>query len=134
MANLASRKRNSVAFTEGAWKTPDPDMDLRIKTRGFTDEYHDLQAAKQRKAAKGFGGDTSKLPVALTRSINIECLIKCCLLDVQMTDDDGNTVTFDEFCDAIRDPDYVDLANAAFSAAGMVTSERESDVKEAEGN
>jgi len=135
MANLSSFKRNSVAFLEGAWKRPDPERpDFEIRTRGFTDRYHDLQAAKQRKAAKGFGGDVNKLPVATTRRINIDCLIAECLLDVKLTDDDKQPVTFEEFCEALRDPDQVDLQNAAFTAAGMVTNERAADAKEAAGN
>ncbi|WP_376959634.1 hypothetical protein ABNQ39_06930 [Azospirillum sp. A26] len=134
MANLASLKRSSTALTTGAWKRPDPDLDLQILTRGYTDEYQDAQASKQRKAAKGFGGDPEKLPVALKRSINIECLIKHCLIDVKMKDDDGAPVTFEEFCDTIRDPDFSELATAAFTAAGMVSADREADAKEAEGN
>lgn len=134
MANLASYKRNSKVKAEGVWKQPDPDRDLRIKSRGYPDEYHDLQAAKQKKAAKGFGGDTSKLPVAMTRKINVECLIATSLIDVEMKDDDGNAVTFEEFCDALRDPDNVDLINLAFASANMADSEREDDLKEASGN
>ncbi|KAA0576675.1 hypothetical protein [Azospirillum sp. Sh1] len=134
MANLASRKRSTAAYTTGVWKRPDLDMDLEILTLGMGDEYLDMQAAKQRKAAKGFGGDTEKLPAALKRKINIECLIACCLRDARFKDDDGAEVSFEEFCDLIRDPEYPDLSNAAFTAATMATSDRESDAKEAEGN
>lgn len=135
MANLSSFKRNSVAFLEGAWKRPDPERpEFRILTRGFTDRYHDLQSAKQRKAAKSFGGDVNKLPVATTRHINIECLIAECLIGVELKDDDDHPVTFEEFCEALQDPDQVDLQNSAFTAAGMVTNERAADTKEAAGN
>lgn len=134
MANFSSLKRNPTAFKEGAWKHPDPDMDLEIQTRGLTDAYYDRQAAKHRKAAKSFGGDVDKLPLAMKRRLNIECLIAECLLDVKMKDDDGKDVTFEEFCEAILDPDCVDLANAAFTAATMVSNERNADAKELVGN
>ncbi|MBP2302520.1 hypothetical protein [Azospirillum picis] len=134
MANLASRKRSSTAYTAGVWKRPDPDMDLQILTLGMGDDYLDMQAAKQRKAAKGFGGDTEKLPAAMKRKINIECLIACCIRDVKFKDDDGNDVSFEEFLEFLRDPEYPDISNAAFTAATMATADREADAEEAEGN
>lgn len=133
MANLKSFKRAS-SFKDGAWKKPDADRDLEILTRGLTEAYYDAQESRQRKAAKGFGGDVSQLPIALKRKINVECLIDKCLMEVRLKDDDGKDVSFDEFCDAIRDPDCVDLYNAAFTAAAMVSSDRASDAEEATGN
>ena len=135
MAKLSQFKRNTKAFTEGTWKRPDPGSDLEILSRGYTDTYYDAQASKQRAAAKGFNGDTEKLPVAIKRRINIDCLIAHVLVDVRgLEGEDGKPVSFATFCDLIRDPDYSDLANAAFAAASMVTNEREADLADTEGN
>jgi uncharacterized protein YukE len=126
MANLASRKRNSTAYTSGVWKRPDPDMDLEILTLGMGDEYLDMQAAKQRKAAKGFGGDTEKLPAAMKRKINIECLIACCLRDVKFNDDDGNPVSFAEFCEFLRDPEWAGALDSGFNTWLATSADRAS--------
>ena len=135
MRKISAFKKNPAVQAEGVWKRPDAGEDLEIKSRGFTDEYTDAQAAKQRQAAKGFGGDTEKLPAALKRKINVECLIKHSLVDVRgLEDDAGKSVKFDAFCEMLRSGDYPALVSAAFMAAALASDERESDLKEALGN
>ncbi|CAO3446621.1 hypothetical protein [Azospirillum argentinense] len=134
MANLNSLKRSEKATTEGVWKRPSLDIDLEVLCRARGDSFHDKQASRQRKAAVSFGGDAEKLPVAMKRKINTRTLIDECLVDVKFNDDDGNPVSFEEFCELILSSDYPDLTTAAFTAVEMATGEREADTKEAVGN
>ncbi|MBB3264056.1 hypothetical protein FHW79_001671 [Azospirillum sp. OGB3] len=135
MAKLSSFKRDTTAFNDGDWVRPDPGEDFEIRTRGLGDAYADAQAAKQRRAAKGFGGDAEKLPVAMKRRINVECLIDHALLDVRgLEHDDGRSVSFSEFCDMLRSDEYPTLVAAAFTAATMVGDAQRADVEDAAGN
>jgi hypothetical protein len=136
MAKLSAFKTDSKAIHEGEWiRVGEEYDDLDIRTRGFTDAYFDAQAAKQRKAAVGFGGDVSKLPSALRRQINIECLLAHVVLDVRnLQHDDGRNVTFEEFKEMLRDPDYGELLSACFKAASMVGQRRAADLEDAAGN
>lgn len=135
MAKLSQYRRDAKSFQDGSWVRPNPDEDLEILTRGMGDAYADAQAAAQRRAAVGYGGDIEKLPVKIKRAININSLINNCLLDVRgLKGDDDKDVSFAEFCDLIRDPDYPALASAAFVAAGMVSTATAESVKAATGN
>ena len=135
MAKLSSFKRDSKAITEGEWvRVGDEYDDLEIHTRGITDAYTNAQAARQRKAAIGFGGDVEKLPIEIRRQINTDLLIKHVLIDVRNLEDNGNPVTFEQFCDMLRDPDYTELVGACFKAALMVGQRRGADLEEAVGN
>lgn len=136
MAKLSSFRTNSKAIQEGEWvKVGEEYDDLEIKTRGFSDVYFDAQAAKQRRAATGFGGDVTKLPSALRRSINVEALIAHVVLDVRnLTDDAGKPVTKDQFCDLLRNDDYAELVVACFKAAGQVGQRKAADIEDAVGN
>jgi hypothetical protein len=136
MAKLSSFKQDAKAIAEGEWvRVGEEYDDLEIRTRGFTDAYFDAQAARQRRAAVGLGGDVSKLPSAIRRSINVDCLIQHVVLDVRnLTHDDGKPVTHDEFCDLLRDPNYAELVVACFKAAGKVGQRRTADLEDASGN
>lgn len=132
MAKLSLFRVNGAAVREGEWIPVEDYGDLEIFTRGFGDEYSDAQARKQRQAAKSLGGDTDKLPVKVRRQINVECLIAHVVRDVRnLEHDDGSPVSFAEFCDLLRDPDYPGLLIASFTAAAMVGTRREIDIEEA---
>lgn len=136
MAKLSAFRVNSKAVTEGEWvRIGDEYDDLEIKTRGRTDQYHDATARRQRKAAAGFGGDVTKLPLAIRREINVECLIEFVVLDVRnLLDDAGEPVTLDQFRALLRDPDYKELVEACYIAAEMVGQRRAAEAEEARGN
>ena len=137
MAKLSAFKTDSRAINEGEWvRVGEEYDDLEIKTRGLTDAYFDAQAAKQRRAAVGFGGDTSKLPTALRRKINIECLGQHVILDVRNLEDDvtGQPITVERFKALLEDADYGDLVTACFKAATQVGQRRAADLEEAAGN
>lgn len=120
--------------TAGRWVQPDPDHPMRIKTRGFTDEYFDAQARMQRSAAKGFNGDTERLPNAMKREINAKCLLKHSLVDIENCVIGGKALSIDEFGDLIQTERGKKLLGLAFTAAGMAHEANTAEAKEAEGN
>ena len=137
MAKLSAFKTDSRAVNEGEWvRVGEEYDDLEVRTRGFTDAYFDAQAAKQRRAAVSFGGDTNKLPMALRRKINIECLTQHVILDVRNLEDDitGQPMTVERFKALLEDPDYGDLLTACFKAASQVGQRRATELEEAAGN
>ncbi len=121
-------------FTEGRWVRPDPDRDLRIKTRPLGDDYVDAQARMQRSAAKGFNGDTERLSTATKRAINAKCLVKHVLLDVENCVIGGQDLPFEEFCDLIQTERGRKLLGLAFTAANMATEAQQEEDETAEGN
>jgi hypothetical protein len=136
MAKISAFKTNSKAINEGEWiRVGDEYEDLEIHTRGFTDAYYDAQARRQRRAAIPLNGDVSKLTNAQKRAINTEVLIEHVVLGVRnLAHDDGREVTFAEFQDMLRDPDYAELLLACYRAAGQVGQRRAADLEEAVGN
>lgn len=121
MAKLSNFTVNSKARESGDWVTLDDFDGLRIKTRGFTDQYVDARAARLRRKASQYQGDQSKIPNAVMRTVLVDCLIEFCLQDVDALErEDGTPVAFSEFCAMLRDPEYGDLFNAANVAASQV--------------
>lgn len=135
MAKLSAFRTNSRAIIEGEWIGVPEFGDLEILTRGFGDAYTDAMALRQRRAAVGLAGDTTKLPAAIRRAININCLIEFVLLDVRnLTDDDGERpIEFPEFCELLRNPDFETLVVACLQAAAQVGQRQRVDLEEAAG-
>lgn len=135
---LSNFKVDSNAIENGAWVSPGEEYDdLQIKTRGFTDQYTDGRAAKMRRAAlqAGFGTATDRLSQTTSREILVECLISYCLLDVRkLLDDNGVPVTFDAFCELLRNPSYPDLFTAALKAVGIAGVAKATSIETAAGN
>lgn len=138
MAKLSQLKVDSRAIAEGAWIKPGEEFDdLEIHTRGLTDTYFDAQAARQRKAAIPFGGNTDKIPLAIRQKINVELLKKFVLLDPPVRNlqgPDGKEITAEQFFDLLSDPDYSPLVNACYLAAAQVGRQMSSDIEDASGN
>jgi hypothetical protein len=132
MAKLSRFKQDHKAITEGEWITLEEFDGLEIFTRGYNDDYEDARSRKQRQAAVSMGGNVDRLPIAIKRKINVECLIAHVVRDVRnLTDDDGRPVPFPEFCDLLRDPDFYDLVVACYAAAAQVGQRRQFDLEEA---
>jgi hypothetical protein len=137
MARLSRFRVDSTLLNEGEWVHPDEAEydDLEIKTRGFTDAYTDSRAVKLRRAAQRYGNDVARVPAHISRDITIEALIQHCLLDVRnIVDDNGNPITFDAFCNLLRNPDYADLVVAALKAASIVGMQHDGDREDATKN
>jgi hypothetical protein len=136
LAKLSAFKIDSRKVEQGEWIQPGEEFeDLEILTRGFTDVYEDAKNGRLRRASVGFGGNQNKIPNAIRREIVVDCLIKHCLLDVRnLSNGDGDAITFTEFCELLRSGDYPDLVNAAIAAASQVGMRRAADVEDAVGN
>ena len=136
MARLSAFKVDSNLVETGAWVSPGEEYDdMEIRTRGYTDTYYNALNARNRRAAVGFGNDVVKLPNEIRRDIQIDCLIKHCLLDVRnVVDDDGKPVDFARFCDMLRDKDYSQLVVASMTAASLVGRQVAQDKEDAAGN
>lgn len=119
---------------DGVWIAPDPDRSLRIRTKGLPDAYYDAQARQQRQAAKGFNGDTNRLPVSHKRRINARCLIDHSLVDVEGCVIGGRELSFAEFCDLILEPRGAKLLDLAFGAATTAQDGKAEDLEAARGN
>ncbi|WP_188263185.1 hypothetical protein [Azospirillum tabaci] len=119
---------------DGVWMKPDPDRALRIKTKGFPDAYHDMQARQQRTAAKSFNGDVEKLPVAVKRQINAKCLIAHSLVAVENCVIGGQELSLEEFAELIKEPRGAKLLTLAFTAATMAQEAHTAETEEAAGN
>lgn len=135
MATLSRFKQNMSKITEGEWVDLGEDWgNLKIKTRGFTDAYHDARQARMRRASIKFGGE-AKIPPQETRKILGELLLQHCLLDVDnLEDEKGNKVPFDTFKELILEDAYQDLQAACLVAANKLTAEREEDIADAKKN
>lgn len=122
MARIGAFKIDSKAIETGEWQRLGEEFDdAEVLVRGFTDAYTNAHAAKLRQAAKPFNGDTSKLPIEVSRALLIESVLKHLVLDVRKIQNlDGSDTTLAQFADYLRDPDYALLLNATLTAIGRV--------------
>lgn len=135
MARIGAFKIDSKAIETGEWQRLGEEFDdAEVMVRGFTDAYSNAHAAKLRRAAKPFNGDTSKLPVEISRALLIESVLQHVLLDVRgIQDVDGTPATKDHMAKWLPDPDYAPLLIATLAAAGRVGLSKV-DVADAAGN
>lgn len=135
MARISAFKINSKAVETGEWVRLGEEFDdADVRVRGFTDAYTDSHQRKLRVAAKGYAGDTTKLPIAVARGLLIESLLAHVVLDVRnIQNADGSAMTMDQFAEYLRNPDYAPLLQATLGAAGRVGLSAD-DVADAVGN
>lgn len=133
MAKLSSFRVNAKAISDGEWISPGEEYDdLMFKVRGLTDSYRDSLARKLRNAAKGFGGDQSKIPSTLFRAAICDALNEHVLLDVKnLAHDNGKIVTIEEFRKLLPTVEYTELREAVISAATRVGRNTAEDIAEA---
>lgn len=134
MAKLSNFRQDSAAIESGEWVTLTEYDNLRIKTRGFTNQYKDAMALRRRRAAQSLGGDEAKIPAGILRAITVEALINHLLIDVaDLTDENGEAVTFEAFCNLLRNPDYEPLGLACIEAAQRVGKRQGYDMEDMQG-
>jgi hypothetical protein len=134
MVDVSSFKRNGRAMREGVWIKPGPEFgDLEIHTRGIGFSFRDAQSAALRTAARKHNGE-DRIPSEVRDQIATDALISECLRDVRGLTEAGKPVDFARYCDMLRDPDYVELNNAAFLAAQMASRLTDEDTAAAVGN
>jgi hypothetical protein len=120
---------------EGDWIAPGGDMDdIEFLTVGFNDRYTDAQATAHRRLARAYGDDLGRVPVALLRKANLECLVKHSVFGIKNLKDGGREVSWDEAKKMIFEPKYKPLGDGMFAAARLATSRRAADLEDAEGN
>lgn len=120
--------------TKPEWVSPGPDYgDVEILCRPLGFDYIDEQARLLRVAARKAGGE-DRISSADRAALNVEAMIKTGLVDVRGLVDNGNPVTFTQFCDLLRQPEFGELANLAMAACGAAGRVRQDDMEEAAGN
>jgi hypothetical protein len=136
MANLASVTAAELP-PEGEWVAPGGDMeDIEFLTVGFTDAYTDMQNRRHRRLAQAHGDSIANVPVKLLRKANLECLLAArCVTGIRnLSNADGQPVTWDEVKTMVFDPRYRPLADGLFAAVRLASQRREADLEDAEGN
>lgn len=133
--DISTLKVDTRAMADGRWVTVGGAYgDLKIFTRGFTDEFYDAQSAKMANAAQMFGGTQGDIPNAIRRRINAELLKEQLVLDVGNLVADGAPVPVAQFHEMLFQPDYVRLAQACWQAAARVSLLTKEQLESAEGN
>lgn len=133
--DISTLKVDTRAMADGRWVTVGGAYgDLKIMTRGFTDEFYDAQTAKLANAAQMFGGTQADVPNAIRRRINAELLKEHLVLDVTNLVAAGEPVPVAQFHEMLFQPDYVRLAAACWQAAARVSSLTKEQLESAEGN
>lgn len=134
MVDISSFRRDAKAMRDGEWVSPGPEYgDFKVHTRALGNKFHDAVAARMKLIARNYGGE-DRIPSDVRADIGNEELIKHCLIGIDGLNDGGVPVTFERFCQMIKDPSYGELSNAVFLAASMVGRNRTADLKEAAGN
>jgi hypothetical protein len=121
---------------EGDWITPGGEMDdIEVLTKGYTDAYTDAQAQRHLRAAQAYGGDVSRVPNAILRKHNLDCLLKHCVSGVRnLKRANGEEITFEDVKVMVYEPQYRPLADGLFAATRLATLRRKTDLEELEGN
>jgi hypothetical protein len=140
MAGIKSLRRDMAKVNEGEWRRlyldTNPDKDGYVLTKGVSTTYQDALNRRLSSAAKSFNGQVGKIPTAQANRIEVDASIECLFRDVRglQLDDGGTDLTFAEFCDLIRQPDYRQLFLLASAAAAAVGVAAEEATAEAVGN
>lgn len=138
MAKLSSFLTDTKAINDGAWVVVNEALydDFAIKTKGFTDEFVDAQAARVKRVRADAGiSDDVVLPNALQREINASLLRDHLVLDVRnLEGDDGAPITVEAFHDLLDKPNAARLVRACWEAASKVSARTAKANEEALGN
>ena len=133
MAKLSALLVNAKAIADGEWHSPGEEFDdLQFKVRGMTDKYRDSLARKLRKAAQGFGGDTSRIPSDIFRSLLCDAINEHILLDVRgLEDEDGKAITIEQLRKMLPSIEATDLRDGVIRCATQVGRVKAEDLAEA---
>ena len=125
------------AMSEGMWVRIDPAKygDLEILSCGFTDEMLDARSELEWSAADRLGVDRTRLPNAEQRHINAQLLERYLIRDVRnLEDDEGKTVTVEQFHRMMYQQGYEQLSSAAWQAARRISTTTAKQMESALGN
>jgi hypothetical protein len=116
---------NTSIIRDGTWIEVDKGLygDLRIKSRGYTDDFVDAQAALSAKARNELGlNPNDPLPNKVQREINAKLLREHLVLGVENLTNQGQAITVEQFWDMLDKENAVRLAAACWKAAGRVSA------------
>ena len=134
MAEISAFKRDANAMRDGAWINPGSEyggIEIRCRALGYA--YLDAVAAGRKRAAREAGGE-ERIRSETLAMINVEAMISTALIDVRGLNEGGAAVSFERFCDLVRDPAYGELTAVAFAACGQVGRQKAADMEDAQGN
>lgn len=137
MAKLSDLKIDSAAVNDGVWVEIEQFPGLKIRTRGYTDQFVDAQNRRLAQAAEKFRNDVTRIPNSVRRQLNAGLLTEFLLLDVDgLYSDDAETqkVGIEDFKALLASPDYGRLARACWEAASLVASGAAQQTEDAVGN
>lgn len=129
-------KIDTRAIEDGRWIAVGGAYDdLRILTRGFTDEFRDAQKTKNKTATDAFMCTVEEIPEASLRRINAELLRDYLILDVEnFLDDDDKPIPVNIFHEMLFEKQWTRLARACWTSASRVTVLSKEQLESAEGN
>lgn len=135
---LSSIKVNSAAINGGAW-VPVPWLDgVRFKVRGLENTgYQKRRADLIREAMLQAKTEGTPADQVITINQEIEAFVERLLIDWEgLTDDDGNPIqcTPEAALGYFKDPDLIDLWNAAYWASQQVRNAKVEALEEDKGN
>ena len=132
---VSSFRRDPRAMHDGEWIPAGPGWgEIEVKTRAMLPVYRDAVATRMAREERKAGG-ADRVKSSVRDRVIIDCLIDHCLLDVRgLEHENGDAVTFTEFCDMIRLEEYTELAGMCITATGQVGRERDEQLADAVGN
>ncbi|WP_249202702.1 hypothetical protein [Gluconobacter cerinus] len=137
MPKLSDLKIDSAAVNDGVWVEIEQFPGLKIRTRGYTDQFVDAQNRRLAQAAEKFRNDVTRIPNSVRRQLNAGLLTEFLLLDVDgLYSDDAETqkVGIEDFKALLANPDYGRLARACWEAASLVATGAVQQTEDAVGN
>lgn len=136
MAKLSQLRTNTAALNDGEWMLLGLEFDdVEVKVRGQTNAFIDAQNRRLQRAARSYGGEVGRIPIAVLRKHNADLLIEHLLLDVRnLTDDAGKPIGIDQFRELLQQPEYAEIVVACYVASRAVGKVREEETEEVKGN
>jgi len=127
MAKLSAVTADPAATDEGDWIDILECDDLRIRSRGYTDRYHDALRTKLQRAARAYGGDVSRVPEGIRRKLSTEALMDHVTLDVENLEG----VDIAKLKEMVFEAKFRPLLDHCYTAANIMQARREADLEEA---
>lgn len=131
-------KVNSAAIRSGVW-VDIPWLDgVAIKLRGLENVDYQRRRAdlirEKAAEAKANGVPPDKLS---TMDVEVDAFVECVMLDWRgLTEDDGTPIPYsaEKALEYFKDPDLIDLWNAAYWASQQVRNAKKEQLEEDKGN